>query len=88
MHDGESAPNQAAVLRWRSGGTGLGEVFRRAAAALGARPEPQQGLLIHRSLYRSLGGHDSASDEPHAALVRALGRRRIVMLDAAMLWRG
>jgi hypothetical protein len=45
-------------------------------------------LLIHRSLYRSLGGHDSASDEPHAALVRALGRRRIVMLDAAMLWRG
>src|SRR5690348_8178579 len=31
-HDGDSAPDQAAVLRRRSGGTGLGEVFRRAAA--------------------------------------------------------
>jgi glycosyltransferase involved in cell wall biosynthesis len=87
-HDGDSAPDQAAVLRRRSGGTGLGEVFRRAAAALGARPQPQQGLLIHRSLYRSLGGHDSTSDEPDAALLRALGRRRIVVLDARMAWRG
>jgi glycosyltransferase involved in cell wall biosynthesis len=88
MHESDSVPDQAAVLRRRPGRTGLGEIFRRAAAALGARPEPQQGLLIHRSLYRRVGGPDCASDEPDAALLRALGRRRIVLLDATMMWRG
>jgi glycosyltransferase involved in cell wall biosynthesis len=89
MQEGDTANAQAAVLRRRSvAGGGWREAFRLAAAALGAPPEPQQGLLIHKSLYRSLGGHDPASAEPEAALLRRLGRRRIEVLGAAMVWRG
>jgi len=78
----------AAVLQLRPGRSGLAEAMALAAAALGARPVPRQGLLIARALYRSLGGHDAASADPQTALMRTLGRRRIVVLDAAMGWRG
>ena len=87
-HDGDTASAQAAVLGRRSAGTGLREAFRLLTAALGARPDPQQGLLIHKSLYRSLGGHDPTSAEPETALLRTLGRKRIEVLGAAMVWRG
>jgi hypothetical protein len=35
----------------------LAEGARLIAAALGARPRPQQGLLIAKSLYQKFGGH-------------------------------
>lgn len=77
---------RAAVLRRRPL-PGLGGALALTVAAF-ARPKPEQGLLIARTLYRSLGGHDTASPHPEAALIRKLGRRRIIVLDCAMLWRG
>jgi hypothetical protein len=49
-------------------------------AALGAAPNPRQGLLIARVLYDRLGGHRPDSREPERDLLRRLGRRRIVLL--------
>jgi glycosyltransferase involved in cell wall biosynthesis len=48
-----------------------------------ASPRPDQGLLIARHFYDAVGGHS-----PHAnaeiALLRRIGRRRIVMLPAGL----
>jgi hypothetical protein len=69
------ADEQAAVFAAQAE-SGLAAVFRnltgRAAAA-------QQALIIRKSFYLALGGHgDSAS--PEAALLRRIGRRRLVRL--------
>ena len=53
----------------------------RAAIARGPRPE--QGLLIARRLYDAIGGH-SAGDDAEAAILRRLGRQRLVVLPAAI----
>ena len=78
----------AAVLRRRSGRPGIGETLALALSALGALPKPQQGLLIAKSLYRSLGGHDVTNADPETALLARLGRRRIASLNCGMAWRG
>jgi glycosyltransferase involved in cell wall biosynthesis len=60
---------------------GLSEVFAILRVAFGGGARPEQGLLIARRFYESLGGHpDQAASE--AALLRKLGRRRIAMLPA------
>jgi hypothetical protein len=46
-------------------------------ALLGAKPKPEQGLLISKRLLQALGGDRSASER---TLLHRLGRRRIVML--------
>ena len=48
--------------------------------ALGARPDPQQGLLISKKLYERFGGHRGGDADPERGLLRRLGGRRIVML--------
>jgi glycosyltransferase involved in cell wall biosynthesis len=58
----------------------LAEGLRLIAAALGARPRPQQGLLISKTLYEKLGGHRGDGADPESRFLRRLGRRRIVML--------
>lgn len=81
-----TAQPKAAVLRRHAGGSGLRAALTLAVAGL-ARPKPQQGLLIARASYVQLGGHDAASADPEADLLRKLGRRRIAVLGAAMGWR-
>lgn len=49
-------------------------------AAFGARPRPEQGLLIGRQFYDALGGHAEAPAHPQAELLHRIGRRRIVVL--------
>lgn len=44
-------------------------------------PYGDQALLIHRSLYRSVGGHKTIPLMEDVALARALGRSRLVPLD-------
>ncbi len=63
------------------------EAFGLLCSALGARPLPQQGLLIAKRFYDDLSGHDEAIAEPERELYRRLGRRRIVLLrcGAAMV---
>lgn len=69
-------PGVADLMRpgWR-------ELIALLRVTLGGAPRPEQGLLIARRSYDALGGH-SAVDDAEAALLRKLGRRRIVMLAA------
>jgi glycosyltransferase involved in cell wall biosynthesis len=50
------------------------------ATAFGRQPRPDQGLVIAKRLYDSLGGHREAVADCEADLLRRLGRRRIVTL--------
>jgi glycosyltransferase involved in cell wall biosynthesis len=61
---------------------GLAEIVAMLRVALGGGPRPEQGLLIARRVYDTLGGHQGGADA-EAALVRKLGRRRIAMLAAS-----
>jgi glycosyltransferase involved in cell wall biosynthesis len=54
----------------------LADVLRNAFA----RPRPQQGLLLSRRLYDSLGGHRDNAGDPEQALLAQIGRRRTVLL--------
>jgi hypothetical protein len=51
------------------------------AAALGARPRPEQGLIISKNFYQQIGGHSARAADPEADLLRRIGRRRLVMLS-------
>jgi hypothetical protein len=61
-------------------GSAIMEGMGLVAAALGAHPRPQQGLLIAKTLYERLGGHLGEDADPEKRLLSRLGRRRIVML--------
>jgi glycosyltransferase involved in cell wall biosynthesis len=61
----------------------LAEIARLLRAALGGCPKAEQGLLIARRFYDSIGGH-SADADAEAALLRRLGRRRLVMLPVTI----
>lgn len=60
---------------------GFSELFALLRIAFGGGARPEQGLLIARRVYDSLGGHPENA-EPEAALLRKLGRRRLSMLPA------
>ena len=60
---------------------GLSEVVALLRVTFGGPPRPEQGLLIARRFYDTLGGHPDG-DQAEAALLRRLGRRRIGMLAA------
>lgn len=70
-------PGAADLLR-----PGLSEVLALLRVMLGGGARPEQGLLIARRFYDSLGGHPDGS-EPEAAMLRKIGRRRVTMLGAA-----
>jgi len=59
----------------------LAELLSLLRLALGGRPRPEQGLLIARRFYEDVGRHPDGADAG-AALLKRLGRRRIVMLSA------
>jgi glycosyltransferase involved in cell wall biosynthesis len=58
----------------------LGEALSLLAAALGARPRPQQGLIIAKRFYEDIGGHAEEAADPEADLIRRIGRRRLARL--------
>ena len=76
----DSPQARAAVFRRSPANAGLGEWLLRAGALFGALPRPDQGLLIARALYDSLGGHSSRARDPERDFLRRLGRRRIARL--------
>jgi hypothetical protein len=59
----------------------LFEIAGLLRAVLGGAPKPEQGLLIARRFYDTIGGHPAEADA-EATLLRRLGRRRMVMLPA------
>jgi glycosyltransferase involved in cell wall biosynthesis len=69
-------------------GSAVAEALGLVAAALGARPRPQQGLLIAKILYERLGGHRGEDGDPESKLLRRLGRRNIVLLRSRTMMAG
>ena len=57
----------------------LSEIGALLRVLLGGGARPEQGLLIARRFYDEIGGHPDG-DDAEAALLRKIGRRRIVML--------
>jgi hypothetical protein len=78
---------RAAIFRLRSLSNavrpGLRELLAVARAAIARGPRPEQGLLITRHLYESIGGH-SAEDDAEATILGRLGRQRLAVLSAAI----
>jgi len=76
-------PNCAAVFRRGAPmQSGLRDALSLLATALGARPRPEQGLLISKEFYAALGGHREGAADAETDLIRRIGRRRIVRLPS------
>jgi glycosyltransferase involved in cell wall biosynthesis len=85
-----SDDDHAAVFRARParGRSALSEIAALLREAFGAGPKPSQGLLIAKSLYRTVGGFQAEAADPEADLLRRLGRKRIVTLDVVITVQG
>jgi len=67
-------PGVADLLR-----PGLAELIALLRVTLGGGARPEQGLLIARRHYERIGGHPGGADA-ETAMLRRIGRRRLVML--------
>jgi glycosyltransferase involved in cell wall biosynthesis len=65
--------------------TALAEGFALIAAAFGARPRPEQGLLIFKRLYDRLGGHRDNVSDPEADLLARVGRHVALLRSGAVM---
>jgi hypothetical protein len=77
---------EAPAAMFRRGAQGqpaLREALSLLAAALVARPRPEQGLIVAKQLYERIGGHSEHAADPETDLLRRLGRRRAVTLSAS-----
>ena len=77
LQDGAAVFRRGAPMQ-----SGLRDALSLLATALGARPRPEQGLLIAKELYASLGGHSETAANAETDLIRRIGRRRIVRLPS------
>ena len=77
-----SLPSRSASARGGDG-RGLREALSLLMAALGARPRPEQGLVIAKQFYDALGGHCEHAGDSETDLIRRIGRRRIVTLSSS-----
>ncbi len=81
-----AGPDNAGWFRLEFDAPGFASGFVAGWANLRSRwlalPYGDQGLLIHRSLYRTVGGHPDIPLMEDVALARALGRRRLKKLNA------
>jgi hypothetical protein len=74
--------DRAAVFRRGARGrSALREALSLALSAFGARPRPEQSLLLPHEFYDLLGGHSDRAADPETELLRRIGRRRLVTLD-------
>jgi hypothetical protein len=83
--DDSRSNNRAAVFRARattSAWPSFADAIALLRALAGGAPSANQGLLIARSHYDSLGGHHAQADA-EADLLARIGRRHIAVLAAA-----
>jgi glycosyltransferase involved in cell wall biosynthesis len=74
--------NQAAVFRrGYTDPSAPREFLLLLSAVLGGLPRPEQGLLISKAFYDTLGGHSERASNPDQELLRRIGRQRIVRLS-------
>lgn len=81
----EGGPGRAGWFRLRFDASGAAPRIVAAWANLRSRlglPYGDHGLLIHRSLYRAVGGHPDIPLMEDVAIARALGRKRLAPLAA------
>lgn len=78
------ASRRAAVFRYgldRFGeGALIGERLAGLSRLLTGLPRPEQGLILHKSLYESVGGFRALVAMEDADLIRRIGPRRLVRL--------
>jgi glycosyltransferase involved in cell wall biosynthesis len=81
-----SGPRRAAAFRSTpaSSRSPVTDALSALAGALFSRIRPEQGLLISKQLYRSLGGHRANVGSPEADFIRRIGRRKITLLGASI----
>jgi glycosyltransferase involved in cell wall biosynthesis len=81
----------AAAFRHGRGELGIGPRLAEWTATLRSRlfaaPYEEQGLLISRSLYQSVGGHRTLPAMAHVDLARRVGRRRLTLLRSRAVLR-
>ena len=83
----EQAPGRVSAAIFRRAASGPGgwrEIITLAAATFGARPNPQQGLLIAKDFYERTGGHSASAADPEREYLRRLGRRQIRILSTVV----
>jgi len=80
--DQASPQDRAAVFR-AAAQPGLCGLLGLVSASLGARPRPEQGLIVPKLFYDALGGHATGAADAETDLLRRIGRRRIVTLASA-----
>lgn len=85
VEDSAVEPRTAVFRRGAPAQPALREALSLVVAALGARPRPEQGLLIGKHQYDALGGHRESAADPEAELLRRIGGRRIARL-ASSAW--
>jgi Glycosyl transferase family 2 len=81
-------PSAAVFRRATPTQSGLREALSLLGAALGAKPRPEQGLLIAKEFYRRIGGHSADVPDPEADLLRRIGRRRLITLSTGAFQSG
>jgi glycosyltransferase involved in cell wall biosynthesis len=88
--DERHAPIRARAAVFRPGAPAsssrplLIEALSLMRAALGARPRPEQGLVIAKELYERIGGHRDDAPDPETDLIRRLGRRIVMLRSTAV----
>jgi hypothetical protein len=83
----EQAPGKISAAVFRRAASGQGgwrEIIMLAMPILGARPQPQQGLLITKDFYERTGGHSASAADAEREYLRRLGRRQIRILSTAV----
>lgn len=85
MEDAPMAgPNRSAAFRRAPDHhSPIAQALAALASAVFGRVKPDQGLLISKQLYRSLGGHRANASNPEADFIRRIGRRKIALLGAS-----
>ena len=63
----------------------LRDALSLLATTLGARPHPEQGLVIAKPLYQALGGHSERAADPETDLIRRIGRGRIARFSTSAI---
>jgi glycosyltransferase involved in cell wall biosynthesis len=66
----------------------LREFILSLRGALSGMPRPEQGLLISKQFYDSLGGHSERAADPESNFLQRIGRRRSVRLATGAFFTG
>ena len=82
----EAGAPKAAVFRPEAyRGQSLGaQALNLLRQAIGGGFKLEHGLLLTKTTYHRLGGHDADSTDPEAQLIRKIGRKHIAILPAGI----